>query len=91
MELEKYKKAKELLDKAELIEKQLVLLNNDYDNYIVSFYDKNAENENDGNIINSENENQKVNLFDIKGEFKKNISDYLFKEKQRLLDEFSNL
>lgn len=91
MKLDTYKTAKAILDRVEEIENQLILFNNDYDNYIISFYDKNSANENDGNLTNPDDSNQKINKLLIDGDLKKAIADYLFEQKKQLLEEFSKL
>lgn len=91
MDINSFNTAKEIRNKIEAIEFELTLLsNNENVNYIISYYDKTNENENDGNSIDS-NSNKKINKYQITDELKSAIKEILFNKKIKLEEEFKSL
>lgn len=92
MDLNSFKIAEKIIKNIEKIEFELGLLsNNENDDYIVSYYDKTDENENDGNKLSPDNDNKKINIYKITPELKNAIKKQLFDEKIKLEEEFKDL
>lgn len=91
MDINSFKKATEIRKKIEDIDFELSLLSdNENSDYIISYYDKTNENENDGNIIDMDS-NKKINMYKITDELKKAIKESLFNQKIKLEEEFKSL
>ena len=90
MDINAFKRAQEIRNKIEDIDFALSLLaDNENNDYIVSYYDKTIENENDGNEVDINN--KKVNKYQITNELKSAIKESLFNQKMKLEEEFKNL
>lgn len=90
MDINAFKRAQEIREKIEDIDFELSLLaDNENNDYIVSYYDKTNENENDGNEVDVNN--KKVNKYQITNELKSAIKESLFKQKMKLEEEFKSL
>lgn len=91
MDINSFKKATEIRKKIEDIDFELSLLaDNENSDYIISYYDKTNENENDGNTIDMDS-NKKINMYKITDELKKTIKESLFNQKIKLEEEFKSL
>ena len=91
MDINSFKKATEIRKKIEDIDFELSLLaDNENSDYIISYYDKTNENENDGNTIDMDS-NKKINMYKITDELKKAIKESLFNQKIKLEEEFKSL
>ena len=91
MDINAFKRATEIRKKIEDIDFELSLLaDNENSDYIISYYDKTNENENDGNIIDMDS-NKKINMYKITDELKKAIKESLFNQKIKLEEEFKSL
>lgn len=92
MNLNSFTRAQVIRNKISAIDFQLSLLsNNDHNDFIVSYYERTSANENDGNPIDLENEDRKINTYLITDELKNSIKEELFKQKSKLEEEFNLL
>lgn len=90
MDINAFKRAQEVRKKIEDIDFELSLLvDNENNDYLVSYYDKSYENENDGNEVDVNN--KKVNKYQITNELKSAIKESLFNQKMKLEEEFKSL
>ena len=90
MDINAFKRAQEIRKKIDDIDFELSLLaDNENSDYIVSYYDKTNENENDGNEVDVNN--KKVNKYQITNELKSAIKESLFNQKMKLEEEFKSL